>query len=285
VRDQHCEILNMKKLLSINPDSKRTPLILIIVVGFLWLSSAILIDRYVHHRGTFGDMFGAVNALFSGLAFAGIIYTILLQREELKQQREELKLTRAEFEKQNETMSLQRFEHSFFNLLAARRELIQSLSLHINGTNYRGIDAIRQINDQLRVRLEKFKLTDEEASIVLGHMQARYNQVGSSPSLAHHIGLFLESLLSILNFVAYSNLIEREDDRAHYLSIVASQLTNAERTFLYYYFALGTSNGDGTHRQYCNIELRFRFVTMRSTSLYNDSHFRLSRLTFLTKAD
>lgn len=26
-------------------------------------------------RGTFGDQFGAVNALFSGLAFAGLIYT------------------------------------------------------------------------------------------------------------------------------------------------------------------------------------------------------------------
>lgn len=35
-------------------------------------------------RGTFGDQFGAVNALFSGLAFAGLIYTIILQRKDLK---------------------------------------------------------------------------------------------------------------------------------------------------------------------------------------------------------
>ncbi|MDR6554663.1 hypothetical protein [Paenibacillus qinlingensis] len=41
-------------------------------------------------RGTFGDMFGAVNSLFSGLAFAGIIYTIYLQRKELTLQREEI---------------------------------------------------------------------------------------------------------------------------------------------------------------------------------------------------
>lgn len=47
-------------------------------------------------RGTFGDMFGAVNSLFSGLAFAGVIYAILLQREELKLQRKELELTREE---------------------------------------------------------------------------------------------------------------------------------------------------------------------------------------------
>lgn len=42
-------------------------------------------------RGQFGDMFGAVNSLFSGLAFAGVIYAVLLQREELKLQREELR--------------------------------------------------------------------------------------------------------------------------------------------------------------------------------------------------
>lgn len=41
-------------------------------------------------------MFGVINALFSGFAFAGIIFTIWLQREELKLQREELKLIRTE---------------------------------------------------------------------------------------------------------------------------------------------------------------------------------------------
>jgi len=50
-------------------------------------------------RGMFGDMFGAVNALFSGLAFAGVIYAILLQSKELELQREELKLTRQELTK------------------------------------------------------------------------------------------------------------------------------------------------------------------------------------------
>ena len=79
-------------------------------------------------RGTFGDQFGAVNALFSGLAFTGLIYTIILQRrdlamqrDDLRLQREELALTRqemeeqtAEFQKQNETLRIQRFENTFF---------------------------------------------------------------------------------------------------------------------------------------------------------------------------
>jgi hypothetical protein len=47
-------------------------------------------------RGQFGDMFGGINALFTGLAFAGVIYTILLQRRDLELQRDELRLTREE---------------------------------------------------------------------------------------------------------------------------------------------------------------------------------------------
>jgi len=41
-------------------------------------------------------MFGIVNALFSGLALAGVAYAILLQRRELSLQREELSMTREE---------------------------------------------------------------------------------------------------------------------------------------------------------------------------------------------
>lgn len=48
-------------------------------------------------RGTYGDMYGGLNAVFSGLAFAGVIYTIILQRKDLNLQATELKETRKEF--------------------------------------------------------------------------------------------------------------------------------------------------------------------------------------------
>lgn len=55
-------------------------------------------------------MFGGITALFSGLAFAGLISTLIMQRQELSLQREELSLTRNEF-------AMQRFEAVFFGLL------------------------------------------------------------------------------------------------------------------------------------------------------------------------
>ena len=51
-------------------------------------------------------MFGAINALFSGLAFGGVIYAILLQRKELALQREELALTRKELSRSAQAQEL-----------------------------------------------------------------------------------------------------------------------------------------------------------------------------------
>ena len=75
---------------------------LILLVVLIWGLSAVLIMFFLSEwsdRGTFGDLFGAVNALFSALAFAVLIYTIILQREEIKQNREEIVLNRKELEK------------------------------------------------------------------------------------------------------------------------------------------------------------------------------------------
>lgn len=68
--------------------------ILVLCVGSYFLVQRLFPDWTI--RGQFGDSFGAVNALFSGLAFLGVIYAVLLQRKELQLQREELELTRAE---------------------------------------------------------------------------------------------------------------------------------------------------------------------------------------------
>jgi hypothetical protein len=70
---------------------------LLLLMAVLWAISGWWINKYYGGdgtlRGTFGDMFGAVNALFSGAALAGIIYSIMLQRKELKDTRAELKRT------------------------------------------------------------------------------------------------------------------------------------------------------------------------------------------------
>jgi len=58
------------------------------------LVSAVIILRVLpatEEHGTFGDMFGALNTLFSGWAFLGLIFTLLLQRQQLEEQRQEIR--------------------------------------------------------------------------------------------------------------------------------------------------------------------------------------------------
>jgi len=56
--------------------------------------------------GAFGDQFGSVTALFSGLAFAGLIMTLVYQSQALDAQQEELKLTRKSVEEQTKELTL-----------------------------------------------------------------------------------------------------------------------------------------------------------------------------------
>lgn len=81
----------------------------------------------------FGDMFGVLSCLFSGLAFAGLIVTIRQQREDLELQRKELQRANqeaaaqtAQFEEQTKQFKEQ-IEISRLN--QAKNEFYQRLSL------------------------------------------------------------------------------------------------------------------------------------------------------------
>lgn len=100
-------------------------IITILIIG-LWIATYFLLKNKPQ-RGTLGDMFGITNALFSGLALGGIIFTILLQKKELGYQRDELRETRKEFVIQNKTLKTQRFENTFFNLLSIHNTIVSSI--------------------------------------------------------------------------------------------------------------------------------------------------------------
>lgn len=72
-------------------------LFLLILVTQVLLGAAVYSGfETLSDSGSFGDMFGVVNTLFSGLAFAGVIYALLLQGNQLSLQQQELELTRKE---------------------------------------------------------------------------------------------------------------------------------------------------------------------------------------------
>ena len=80
--------LNLSKILTFALGGVAIVYLATFLIFVLW--------KWPNEPGTLGDSFGMVNALFSALAFAFLIYTSLLQTEELKLQRQELKENREE---------------------------------------------------------------------------------------------------------------------------------------------------------------------------------------------
>ena len=101
-------------------------IILLLSISLLWVWSWIFIDKFVaiEQRANFGDKFGFINSLFSGLALAVIIYSIILQQKELNLQRKELSDTRQEFKDQN-------FQTTFFNLIKTQQQIVNEISTTI----------------------------------------------------------------------------------------------------------------------------------------------------------
>jgi hypothetical protein len=52
--------------------------------------------RELESFGQLGDVFGSANALFTGLALVGLVYTVILQRAQTASQEQQLTLQRQE---------------------------------------------------------------------------------------------------------------------------------------------------------------------------------------------
>lgn len=203
----------------------------------------------VEKSGVFGDSFGLLTSLFSGLAFAGLIITIIMQKEELSLQRQELSLTRnelagqkEELKLQNETLSVQRFENTFFNML----ELLESCRKDINynpgsryGGPYQGRDAIRQL---YTVFVESFlsRHTYDGQGSVESHFKEEANGIDGikveykkfyQEQYGEELGQYYRTLYNLLKFVDATKYI---NNKKFYTNLVRAQLSRYELALLFY---------------------------------------------------
>ncbi len=198
--------------------------------GLVWIFLYPLKDR-----GTIGDMFGVVNALFSGLAFIGIIYTILLQSRELQMQRRELMLTRTEIEgqklqlmAQNETLRKESFEHTFFALLRLQIDILGSMDLRAaDGQPVRGRDCFRVFCKRFRTchaeYVDRHPEVPEAERINAAYMRF-FDE--SQAELEH----YFRSLYNTVKFVKISDVKEKR----FYTNLIRSQLSSYEVVLLFY---------------------------------------------------
>lgn len=222
---------------------------LTIIIFLVCLTYGLLLYNN-ENRGTFGDMFGALSALFSGLAFAGIIYTIQLQRIELKLQRKELRQTREEFKIQNETLKYQRFENTFFNLLTHHNKIIESLYYLESSQRVEKHDVFRHaynilkgktiyVNIQLR---KEYGLKQSQSLDDLNQIQVENLIIEATKKAfddaSHNLHLYFQSLSQILKFVDKSDILKEDSKRLYYVSLIKDQITDFENVLVQYYCLL-----------------------------------------------
>ena len=184
----------------------------------LWLNWPIH-DFSLARTGVFGESFGVINTIFSGSAFAGLILTIYLQRNELAESKE--------------TFRKERFEDSFYRLLGYYRQNLDDIKIidHRTGIHHDGVAALIFLIRKLLASMQRYSHfldTEDEDDKKVYYFKLFIETQRILSRQTRYLGT-LECLLE---------QIEQElptvEARAPYWRILMSQLTIFEVKYIFY---------------------------------------------------
>lgn len=230
-------------------------LLLILAVISLWIFYPLWIYIYKSlfvnsnsiEVGVFGDSYGALNTLFSGLAFTGIIISIFLQSQELSETRRDINRQTKEFESQTFALKKQVFENTFFQLLLVFKTTADNVCINL----YDNVDG--ELVDTI-VGGQAFPiLFENELSYLYCYDGTKapldiIRETYASFDRRHgpSIGPYFRTLYQVLKMIDDSDMAET--DRKIYSNILRAQLSLHELSILFY---CGLSAyGDGAFKVY-----------------------------------
>jgi hypothetical protein len=200
----------------------------------------------------FGNAFGALAALFSALAFAGLIITILMQREELRLQRKELALQRQELADTRQVLNEQRkqlasqadsaqkqvFEETFFRLVESLRNLVSSTRVH----DHTGIMAMHMIAIWFRdfdtATLQSRTLTPPDFAPIFRKW---------FPDFRPQLAPYFDSFGMTVEFVVKSD----RPDKIFYMDILRAALSPGELCLIFHYVVYCAEMGQPRLKNLC----------------------------------
>lgn len=188
--------------------------------------------------------FEAVNAIFSGLAFVGLIVAVYLQSLELAEQRKELELTRNELRGQKEQLDIQNktffkdnFEATFHQLIRTHLDIVDSIVLN-PGANIpvKGRHVFLYLKKYTTENYEKKKIAHPNQD---EYFYAREGFLWTFNTHQQHIDRFVNHLSLLLYFIDQSKF----ETKQLYIDILSANLS-ANELFFYFYYCLFVSDSN-----------------------------------------
>ena len=254
MNDNDSQPIEKKSLLDRLPEHAGLCFVIVCFIIFLvWLLYGFRFETANLDYKDMGDAYGPLSTLFSGFAFACLILAIVLQRADLKVQNTELiqvglslAKQHKELLKQNSTLSLQRFENTFFSLLQTLTTIANCLHLKCPSTNidFMGISSFEaayihinfyESNQTLKkslghVDIYSISKIDE---IIRKRKDYISNLLSIHVSLAHVFSHYFSFLDTIIDFILKSELSSSEKNE--YLDFVKAQIPPYALIILFYY--------------------------------------------------
>lgn len=169
-------------------------------------------------RGLFGDLFGGLGVMFSGFAFACVIYTIYVQQKQLKMQMEMNK-------KQN-------FETTFFQLLQLHNNVVSAIDITTDANEgmdyskktFKNRDCFKFFHGEFTIFCQSSQFKKDDLSSINSTYLDFYKDNQSD------LGHYFRNLYQIVKFVKNSSI----ENKRLYTNLIRAQLSSHELALLFY---------------------------------------------------
>ncbi|MDX7899163.1 putative phage abortive infection protein [Aeromonas media] len=210
----------------------------ILLIYLAWPIDEISINK----AGSFGDSFGILTSLFSALAFSGMIITILLQKEELGLQRQELADTRREITAQKEILRTQSFNDNFYRLIDYYKDNLSHVVVldKKNNQQITGVSALKYLLERFSEKQREYKHYYNPHNEDMMKVFEYYLFIDIQNILMKQ-GRYLRTLQSLLSLVEE----QAHDNKSLYWGIIESQLTVHEIKYIFYHTLIDSDGGLG----------------------------------------
>ena len=208
-----------------------------LIIGLAWLPVFRKSAEDFDHLGSFlsgttGVLWGLAGLTLVYVAFLGQQVQVLHQKEDLRLTREAFKQQQAEMELQTEEFENQRFDTTFFALLAAHQDLVKSSEVDTGKGPKSGAEAFRLVLERVTERYRDARARDA-ATPTLELAQRVYLE--EYRNYEGMLGPYFHSLYHILKFVDDRQLpMDRADERRRYTNFVRARLSFSELIILFY---------------------------------------------------